>query len=132
MIDRIMKKLLLLLPITFLSIPTSIHAQQVTEFEECSRTREVYVPGYYDRYGNYQQGYVNTEKYNVPCNNGYERYNRNNSNYNRNSGISCDPSKTILGGILGGGVAASMSRGDGYKWSVPLGAFLGGVGFGCN
>ena len=44
----------------------------------------------------------------------------------------CDPSKTFLGAILGGGVAASMSRGDGYKWSVPLGAFIGGAGFGCN
>jgi len=121
-----MKQLLLLLPLTFLSIPVS--AQQVTEFDECTRTREVYVPGYYDRYGNYQQGYVNTERYNVPCGNtGRNHYRR--ESYQRPN---CDPSRTFLGAILGGGVAASMSRGDGYKWSVPLGAFIGGAGFGCN
>jgi len=124
-----MKQLLLLLPLTFLSIPVS--AQQVTEFDECTRTREVYVPGYYDRYGNYQQGYVNTERYNVPCGNTGRNYYRNGS-YQQNRGTYCDPTKTLLGGILGGGVAASMSRGDGYKWSVPLGAFLGGATFGCN
>jgi|LakMenE01Jun11ns_1017448.scaffolds.fasta_scaffold9950413_10 hypothetical protein len=125
-----MKQLFLLLSLTFLSIP--VQAQQVTEFQECTRTREVYVPGYYDGYGNYQQGYVNTERYNVPCNGGYGRYNRYNSDYRPNRGVYCDPTKTALGGILGGGIAASMSRGDGYKWSVPLGVFLGGAAFGCN
>jgi hypothetical protein len=122
-----MKQLFLLLSLSLFSVP--VQAQQVTEFEECTRTREVYVPGYYDGYGNYRRGYVNTEKYRVPCgNSGYGSSPR----YRYNRGVYCDPTKTALGAILGGGVAASMSRGDGYKWSVPLGAFIGGAGFGCN
>lgn len=121
-----MKKLLFLLPLTFLSLPVS--AQQVTEFEQCTRTREVYVPGTYDQYGNYRQGYVNTETYNVPCNR--RRYSK--QRYIENNTVYCDPTKTALGSVLGGGVAASMSRGNGYRWSVPLGAFIGGVALGCN
>ena len=60
-----MKQLILLLSLTMISVP--VQSQQVTEFDECARSREVYVPGYYDRYGNYQQGYVNVEMYNVSC-----------------------------------------------------------------
>ena len=114
-----MKKLILLLSLTLISVPAQ--SQQVTEFDECTRSREVYVPGYYDRYGNYQQGYVNVERYNVSCG----RTTSSPRSY-------CDPTKTILGSILGGGIAASMSRGDGYRWSVPVGAFIGGASFGCN
>ena len=118
-----MKQLILLLSLTMISVPAQ--SQQVTEFDECARSREVYVPGYYDRYGNYQQGYVNVERYNVSC--GQRPTYRGSS-----SRSYCDPTRTILGGILGGGIAASMSRGDGYKWSVPVGAFIGGASFGCN
>ena len=114
-----MKQLILLLSLTMISVPAQ--SQQVTEFDECARSREVYVPGYYDRYGNYQQGYVNVERYNVSC-----------GHRPTPSRSYCDPTRTILGGILGGGIAASMSRGDGYKWSVPVGAFIGGASFGCN
>jgi hypothetical protein len=114
-----MKQLILLLSLTFISAPAQ--SQHVTEFDECTRSREVYVPGYYDRYGNYQQGYVNVERYNVSC-----------GRRTSSSRSYCDPTRTILGGILGGGIAASMSRGDGYRWSVPVGAFIGGASFGCN
>ena len=114
-----MKQLILLLSLIMISVPAQ--SQQVTEFDECARSREVYVPGYYDRYGNYQQGYVNVERYNVSC-----------GHRPTPSRSYCDPTRTILGGILGGGIAASMSRGDGYKWSVPVGAFIGGASFGCN
>jgi len=44
----------------------------------------------------------------------------------------CRPIPTVLGALLGGGVAASMSRGDGYYWSVPVGAAIGGGLFGCT
>lgn len=129
-----MKHLILSLTLLLGSMP--VYAQQVTEFEECTRTREVYIPGYYDRYGNYQQGRVNIEKYRVPCG-GYvvERPVYREAPppvYTRPRTVQCDPTKTALGGVLGGGVAASMSRGNAYKWSVPLGAFIGGVAFGCN
>tara|TARA_Y100000813_G_scaffold18113_1_gene12172 strand:+ start:112 stop:273 length:162 start_codon:yes stop_codon:yes gene_type:complete len=36
---------------------------------------------------------------------------------------------TTLGGLIGGGIAASLSKSDAYSWSIPLGAVLGaGIG----
>jgi len=99
-----MKQLLLLFPLVLLSAP--VQAQQ--RYQTCYREIESY------------DGYVYREQ--IPCRS-YQR------SYQRSY---CDPSRTLLGAILGGGVAASMSQGDGYKWSVPLGAFIGGAGFGCN
>jgi hypothetical protein len=61
-----MKKLLLLLPLVFL--PTPVMAQQVNQFGVCTQYQEVYVPGGYDQYGNYYPGGVQTQSYNVPCN----------------------------------------------------------------
>ncbi len=115
-----MKQLLLLLPLTFLSVP--VQAQQVNNYAVCTQNREVYQPGGYDRYGNYVPGGVTVQTYNVPCNSGNQ--------YHSSGG--CRPGPTILGALLGGGVAASMSRGNGYTWSVPVGAAIGGALFVCN
>lgn len=131
-----MKKLLL---IALLVSPLPAFSQQVTNFDVCTRNREIYVPGHYDRYGRYVPGHVKTETYQIEC--GYvqswppapagsaEPHPVPPRNPRR---VSCDPSRTLLGMVAGGGVAASMSRGDGYKWSVPLGAVIGGAAFGCN
>lgn len=121
-----MKKFLLLLPLTFLSVPTRIEAQQVNNYAVCTQNQEVYQPGGYDRYGNYVPGGVIVRTYNVPCNSGNQYYG------NGNISGGCRPGPTILGALLGGGVAASMSRGNGYAWSVPVGAAIGGALFGCN
>jgi hypothetical protein len=83
-------------------LPIPMQAQQ--QYQTCYREVEGY------------DGRIHIEQ--IPCGQSRRSY--------------CDPSRTFLGAILGGGVAASMSRGDGYKWSVPLGAFIGGAGFGCN
>ena len=42
----------------------------VGSYEQCSRHRynERYVPGYYNKHGQYVGGYVKTEKVNVGCN----------------------------------------------------------------
>ena len=61
-----MKKLLLLLPLAFLPAPAM--AQQVNSFGVCTQYQEVYVRGGYDQYGNYYPGGVQTQSYNVPCN----------------------------------------------------------------
>ena len=117
-----------------LLFPLPSFAQQVNEYDVCTRYRETYVPGYYDGHGNYVAGRVRTESYRVPCDYTSNQYDQYNQPVKREPVVrrrQCDPTKTALGAILGGGVAASMSRGDGYKWSVPLGAFIGGVGFGC-
>ena len=119
-----MKHLFLLLPLTLISIPVS--AQQVTEFNECIKTREIYVPGYYDNYGNYRQGRVRTERYTVNCDSNTVITNQ----YQR--GVNCRATPSVLGALLGGGIAASMSRGNGYAWSVPVGAAVGGAIFGCR
>ena len=110
-----MKKLQLLFPFLLaLTYPMPSNAQYYAEM--CYT--KVYVPEGYDRYGVYREGYY-TERQ-VPCNTPLR------------SALQCNPTNTLLGAILGGGVAASMSRGDGYKWSVPLGAFVGGAAIGCR
>jgi len=110
-----MKKIKILLPLLLLiQYPAPVNAQS---YGEVCYTK-VYIPEGYDRYGVYRQGYYVERE--VPC------------NTNQRSGLECKPTNTFLGAILGGGIAASMSRGDGYKWSVPLGAFLGGAALGCN
>ena len=92
----------LLLLLPLMLLPVPVQAQQ--RYQTCYREIEG------------SDGYIYREQ--IPCRSYQRSY--------------CDPSRTLLGAILGGGVAASMSQGDGYKWSVPLGAFIGGAGFGCN
>jgi len=99
----------------FLLLPLPAHSQQVVG---CYEYREVYQPGGYDAYGNYLPGRTVTERYSVPCNN--------------SEGINCKATPSLLGALLGGGIAASMSRGNGYAWSVPVGAAIGGAVFGCD
>lgn len=132
-----MKKALFLLTI-LLSMPA--YSQQVTETTECIRTREVYIPGHYDRYGVYQAGRIDYERYRVPCYGAAAvaapRY-RNNyyNNYNNNRYVRvqrCQPTPAALGGLLGGGIAAGISKKDAYAWSVPIGAAVGGALFGCT
>ena len=145
-----MKKLLISAAILLSTIPAyPSFAQQVVELDECVRVKEVYVPGRYDAYGNYVPGRVESKRYRIPCAAQYPRaayyggpvedvnvYNVNPAPVARTAArrraLECDPTKTALGGVLGGGVAASMSRGNGYRWSVPVGAFLGGAAFGCR
>lgn len=130
-----MKNILFAVPLVLSFTSAPVQAQQVNNYNVCRQYREEYRPGGYDSYGNYVQGGVVTKTYNVPCNNsyvynnGYSNSNQNNGQYN--SSLRCDPTRAILGGLLGGGVAAGLSRGDGYAWSVPLGAALGGAVAGC-
>ncbi len=41
------------------------------------------------------------------------------------SGESCSSSIATTGGLIGGGLAAALSKKDAYGWSIPLGAVLG-------
>ena len=94
--------------------------------------REYYVPG-----NAISRGYVKSynEKVSVPCN----RHGSisNHSHYKvkpRNSYATYKPvpkctSRTTLGGLIVGGLAASLSKRDAYGWTIPLGAVLGaGIG----
>jgi len=90
-----MKKLLLLIPLTFLSVP--VQAQQVTVYQSCMS--EVYFPGYYDQYGNFVQGGVGTTR--VPCGGGSAARN-------------CNPE---AGALLGAGIAGAIVGGDTHTWT---------------
>jgi hypothetical protein len=92
-----MKKLLLLIPLTFLSVP--VQAQQVTVYQSC--VGEVYFPGYYDQYGNFVQGGVSTTR--MPCGGGGGYAARN-----------CNPE---AGALLGAGLAEALSGGNGYRYN---------------
>jgi len=111
-----------------------VKAQQVNDYQTCTKYREVYNPGYYDTNGNYVQGNVSTQSYQVPCGAGPVNYQPRGNGYNRryyNSGY-CNPTQSALGALLGGGVGAALSQGDGRWWAIPVGAAVGGTIFGCN
>ena len=82
-------------------------------------------------------GYVKSysEKVSIPCNSHRKVYNHyhqktepQTSYVKYKSAPKCTGS-TTLGGLIGGGIAASLSKSDAYGWSIPLGAVLGaGIG----
>jgi hypothetical protein len=49
--------------------------------------------------------------------------------YKEYKSVSKCTGSTTLGGLIGGGIAASISKNDAYGWSIPLGVVLGaGIG----
>jgi hypothetical protein len=136
-LDKV-KHFLFLLPLILTSIPAQ--AQQVNQFGVCTQYQEVYVPGGYDQYGNYYQGGVQTQSYNVPCNqvsggnwNPSNQYN--NGYYGRATNPNCNPVRTLLGATLGGAIGRSMTSTSNNRnnsgWATALGASLGGLVFAC-
>ena len=101
-----MKQLILLLPLIFL--PTPVMAQQVNQFGVCTQYQEVYVPGGYDQYGNYYQGGVQTQSYNVPCN----QVSGGNWNPTYQRQRVCNPT---AGAVMGAGLAEALSGGNGWR-----------------
>ena len=94
--------------------------------------REEYIPG-----NSISPGYVKSfnEKVSSPCNIHGKVFNNNlHKNKSQTSYVNYDPApkctgNTTLGGLIGGGIAASLSKSDAYSWSIPLGAVLGaGIG----
>ena len=94
--------------------------------------KEEYIPG-----NSMSPGYVKSyrEKVSISCNsnrNAFNHYHQNNEP--KTSYVKYEPApkctgSTTLGGLIGGGIAASLSKSDAYSWSIPLGAVLGaGIG----
>ena len=90
---------------------------------------EEYIPG-----TSQSPGYVKSyrEKVKVPCKRKAYRYQHQEHKIvekpvDDNSCIE----GSILGGILGGGAGAALSRGDGRWWAIPLGV-VGGTLVGCQ
>ena len=107
-----MKKLLLLLPLTFISVP-ALPAK--AQYAVCSQYQESYQPGGYDRNGNYIQSQIVVQKYNVPCGmtvssgGGYGYYQQ---PYQQQR--ICNPT---AGAAMGAGLAEALSGGNGYRYN---------------
>jgi hypothetical protein len=102
--------------------------------EKCFRYeyREDYIPG-----TSTSPGFVKSykEKVSVPCNIKNSTFNHHQYDTNlKNEYVNyAAPKKcsgnTVLGGLIGGGIAASISKKDAYGWAIPLGGILGaGIG----
>ena len=90
--------------------------------------REQYIPG-----TSMSPGYVKSysEKVSIPCNshgkvfNHYHHKTEPQASYVEYKPAPKCTSSSTLGGLIGGGIAASLSKSDAYSWSIPLGAVLG-------
>ena len=115
-----------LIALTPVSALAGEYQQGYSASRNCFKTeyREDYIPGNADNTG-YVQSFHETVE--VPCrsaddslrNGGYTR--KTTIEYDNND---CTDGK-IAGGLVGGGVGAAISRGDGRWWAIPLGAVLG-------
>ena len=94
--------------------------------------REKYIPG-----NSMSPGYVRSynKKVSIPCNshrkvyNHYHHKTESQTSYVKYQSAPKCTASTTLGGLIGGGIAASLSKSDAYGWSIPLGAVLGaGIG----
>ena len=114
--------------------PVSASADDIIEWETTSKTcyretyREEYIPGTRE-----DPGFIKTynELIEVPCRN--DRYadpiikRETVVEYDDND---CTDGK-VAGAVLGGGLGAAMSKGDGRWWAIPLGAVVGSK-IGCD
>ena len=92
----------------------------------CFKTeyREEYIPGTAENPG-YVQSFHETIE--VPCKDNPESLRS--GGYTRKTTIEYDNNDCsdgkIAGGLVGGGIGAAISRGDGRWWAIPLGAVVG-------
>jgi len=115
-----------LLALTPVSALADEYQEGYSTSRNCFKTeyREEYIPGNADSPG-YVQSFHETIE--VPCRHSEESLRR--GGYTRKTTIEFDNNDCsdgkIAGGLLGGGVGAALSRGDGRWWAIPLGAVLG-------
>ena len=133
--------LLALTPVSAVASPVPNHSQPgYSNQRSCFKTeyREEYIPGTEDNPG-YVKSWKDTVE--VPCeddnpnvgwHNRHRDWGENNPRrpyYRRHITVyedtnDCSDGK-IAGGLLGGGLGAAISRGDGRWWAIPLGAVVG-------
>lgn len=124
MLKQMKLKAVLLSTLLLAPLPAFADYRRVYQESYCYENVEEYVPGYYNRYGQYVGGHVKTDRRRVPC--GYTSYQPQYApRYNEPVYPRCNPARTTIGGLLGGGIAAALSKQDAYGWSIPLGAVLG-------
>ncbi len=120
-------KVILLTSLFLLPLPAF---SQVNVYDECTRYiyKERYIPGYYDNKGRYRSGTVEKHRERVPCtSSGGQHYRqfRQSAQQTRQE-VGCNRGSRVVSGLLGGGLAALVSKKDAYLWSIPVG-IIGGV-----
>ena len=128
--------LLALTPVSAVASPVYTDSQPgYSNQRSCFKTeyREEYIPGTEDNPG-YVKSWKDTIE--VPCEDvnpdvGWRRHSSppERPYYRRHVTVyedtnDCSDGK-IAGGLLGGGIGAAVSRGDGRWWAIPLGAVVG-------
>ncbi len=115
-----------LLALTPVSALADDYQRGYSSSRTCFKTeyREEYIPGNED-----SPGYVKSwkETIEVPCQDedvARRTYRRHVTVYENVDTNDCSDGK-IAGGLLGGGIGAAVSRGDGRWWAIPLGAVVG-------
>ena len=109
-----------------------IHRQ--THYEEyCYENVEEYIPGYYNKHGQYVGGYVKHRRNKIPCGYAPVRNHHVPSHYQRNEPVDNNDCSggTAVGALLGGGLAGFGSRGKDRWWAIPAGV-VGGAMVGCQ
>tara|TARA_R100001443_G_scaffold99710_1_gene106885 strand:- start:91 stop:489 length:399 start_codon:yes stop_codon:yes gene_type:complete len=115
-----------LIALTPVSALAGEYQEGYSRTRSCFKTeyREEYIPGNAENPG-YVQSFHETIE--VPCN--YSEGSLRNGGYTRKTTIQFDNNDCtdgkIAGGLVGGGLGAAISRGDGRWWAIPLGAVLG-------
>ena len=103
---------------------------QVNVYDECTRYiyKERYIPGYYDNKGRYRSGTIEKHREKVPCTSsgGYHQQQFHRSSQQTRQEVGCNRGSRVVSGLLGGGLAALVSKKDAYIWSIPVGV-IGGV-----
>ena len=118
--------LAVLLALTPVSVLADDYQAGYSNQRTCHKTeyREEYIPGNAENPG-YVQSFHETIE--VPCQHSSESLRR--GGYTRKTTIQFDNNDCtdgkIAGGLVGGGLGAAISQGDGRWWAIPLGAVLG-------
>ena len=123
--------LAVLLALTPVSAFAGEYQQGYSASRTCFKTeyREEYVPGNLDN-----PGYVKSwnETLEVPCR---DRRTYSGPTFHQHTTVEYDTNDcsegTLAGGLLGGGLATSISRGKDRWWAIPLGV-VGGAMIGCD
>ena len=120
--------------------PVFRRRDKVVRYEEnCYKKVERYIPGYYNKHGQWVGGYVDTDRKRVPCGRYYmpqtspdsfPRYEEEHPNVGNVDNNSCVEG-TVAGGLLGGALGGVLSKKDNWIWAIPSGMVAGSM-IGCQ
>ena len=105
----------------------------------CYKNVEKYIPGYYNKHGQWVGGYVDSDRKRVPCGRHYmpqtspdtfPRYEEEHPNVGNVDNNSCVEG-TVAGGLLGGALGGVLSKKDNWIWAIPTGIVSGAM-VGCQ